>query len=118
MHRILWGLLVKIFRYAALRTGIGISIAVATLTAIGAQQFAKATLAPHELHPGDAPPPIIWAPPALPDSINVESAEERRLRVRVLAKGLEQPWSLAFLPPHLRALRPSRCCTLMDLQLP
>jgi glucose/arabinose dehydrogenase len=88
----------KVLRILALRWGICISVAVATLTAIGAQHFRKATLAPHELHEGDAPPPIIWEPPVLPSTINVESAEERHLRVVVMAKGLEQPWSLAFLP--------------------
>ncbi len=31
-------------------------------------------------------------------NINYESAEEPRLRIVVLAKGLQQPWSMAFLP--------------------
>ena len=71
---------------------------VGALSIIGAQHLRKATLAPHELHEGDAPPPIVWEPPSLPDSMHLESAEERQLRVVVMAKGLEQPWSLAFLP--------------------
>src|SRR5215813_5909849 len=88
----------KSLRNVTLRWGISISVAVGTLTAIGANHLRKMTLAPHELHEGDAPPPIIWEPSALPSSINMESAEERHLRVVVMAKGLEQPWSLAFLP--------------------
>jgi aldose sugar dehydrogenase len=59
----------------------------------------RQTLAPHELNNSDAPPPIIWATPELPaHPLNLESAEERRLRVSVMAKGLQQPWSIAFLP--------------------
>jgi len=88
----------KILQPAALPWAIGITVAVATLTSVGAEHFPKMTLAPHEVHEGDAPPPIIWEPPALPNSMNLESAEERHLRVVVVAKGLEQPWSLAFLP--------------------
>src|SRR3954469_12913641 len=56
-------------------------------------------LAPHELKHDDAPPPIIWSPPELPSRpVDFESAEERRLRLTVLATGLNQPWSIAFLP--------------------
>jgi glucose/arabinose dehydrogenase len=59
----------------------------------------RQTLAPHELNNSDAPPPIIWPTPRLPDGpLDIESAEERRLRVTVVTKGLEQPWSMAFLP--------------------
>jgi len=51
------------------------------------------------LNAGDGPPPIIRKPPALPKgNISYESPEEPRLRVVVLAKGLQQPWSMAFLP--------------------
>ena len=81
-----------------LLVGVCLFIAVVALSIIGAQHFRKATLAPHELHDGDAPPPIVWEPPSLPNSMHLESAEERQLRVVVMAKGLEQPWSLAFLP--------------------
>ncbi len=57
------------------------------------------TLAPHEVANSEAPPPILWSTPELPRrSIDIESAEERRLKVEVIASGLEQPWSLAFLP--------------------
>jgi len=59
----------------------------------------KQTLAPHELASRDAPAPIIWEPPPLPNGhIDIESAEERNLRVVVITKGLQQPWSIAFLP--------------------
>ncbi len=79
----------------------GIALAAGTAAVMGsrAQQVRKQTLAPHELNNNDAPPPIIWEPPALPDgSVNFESAEERYLRVVVVTKGLQQPWSIAFLP--------------------
>ena len=83
------------------RLGLGMIITVATAAVIGtgAQQVRKQTFAPHERNKGDAPPPIIWEPPALPDdSVNFESAEERHLRLVVVAKELQQPWSIAFLP--------------------
>jgi glucose/arabinose dehydrogenase len=57
------------------------------------------TLAPQEQIAGLAPPAIEWSPPPVPDKpVTLESAEERHLRLVVLAKGLEQPWSMAFLP--------------------
>jgi glucose/arabinose dehydrogenase len=59
----------------------------------------RQTLAPHELNSRDAPAPIMWSTPALPHlPLELDSAEEHRLRVVVIAKHLEQPWSLAFLP--------------------
>ena len=74
-------------------------VAVTAVTGGIAQQLLKQTLAPHELREGDVPPAIIWEPPALPHhSVNFESPEERYLRVVVVTKGLQQPWSLAFLP--------------------
>src|SRR5947209_2421083 len=73
-------------------------LVVAILAGAGADRIRKATLAPHELRKGDAPDPIVWGPPVLPDSINIDTAEERHLRVVTVAKGLEQPWSVAFLP--------------------
>jgi glucose/arabinose dehydrogenase len=45
------------------------------------------------------PPPIVWpAPPLGKGPFRIESAEERHLRVMIVARGLEQPWSIAFLP--------------------
>jgi aldose sugar dehydrogenase len=59
----------------------------------------RQTFAPHELRASVAPAPIAWDTPRLPDGpIRFESAEERRLRLVVIAKHLEQPWSMAFLP--------------------
>ena len=46
-----------------LLVGVCLFVAVGALSIIGAQHFRKATLAPHELHEGDAPPPIVWEPP-------------------------------------------------------
>src|SRR5262245_32741446 len=45
------------------------------------------------------PAPIVWpAPPLAKGPFRIESAEERNLRVVVMARGLEQPWSIAFVP--------------------
>jgi len=61
--------------------GITLAVATATIIAISAQHLRMATLAPHELHSGDAPGSIIWEPLALPHGgLNFESAEERRLK--------------------------------------
>src|SRR5262245_23943134 len=72
-----------------------------TATLLAAVSWAQhgQTFAPHELHAGDAPPAIMWSTPDLPHrSFEIESAEERRLKIVVVAKHLEQPWSVAFLP--------------------
>jgi glucose/arabinose dehydrogenase len=46
-----------------------------------------------------APPPINWPTPPLGDGpFPLETAEYRNLRVVVMAAGLQQPWSIAFLP--------------------
>jgi aldose sugar dehydrogenase len=95
---------------------MAIVLATAAVSSSGAQLLKKQTLAPHELNNSDAPPPIIWETPSLSDrTITMESAEERKLRVVVITKDLEQPWSIAFLPDgamlvtersgHLRILR-------------
>ena len=76
-------------------------IASALLASVATAQRADLhqTVAPHELKAAVAPAPIVWATPEIPGGpIRFESAEERRLRLVVIAKGLEQPWSMAFLP--------------------
>jgi aldose sugar dehydrogenase len=46
-----------------------------------------------------APAAIAWDTPEIPDGpLAFESAEERHVRLTVMTKKLEQPWSLAFLP--------------------
>ena len=77
-----------------------IAIVVATVFLVAASRAQhRQTFAPHELTAGDAPAPIEWLPPDLPRrSVELESAEERKLKVIVVAKHLEQPWSVAFLP--------------------
>ena len=89
-----------------MRTGRVLRVVVLTAglaAAAWAQHAARAqhgqTFAPHELNAGDAPPAIAWDTPDLPGrAFDVESAEQRKLRVVVVAKHLEQPWSVAFLP--------------------
>ena len=78
---------------------IGAAVVVATVLLAHASQTQRQTLAPHENGQGDAPAPIMWPTPELERrAFDLESAEERQLRVVVLAKHLEQPWSTAFLP--------------------
>jgi aldose sugar dehydrogenase len=87
---------------AGLRLGrrqvrIAVLATIVLVTASRAQY--RQTFAPHELRSSDAPPAIVWSTPDLPRrGIELESAEERRLEVAVVANRLEQPWSAAFLP--------------------
>ena len=79
------------------------SIAVLTATLVAASaslaQQGHQTFAPHEMNYADAPPAIVWLTPELPRGpIDLESAEERKLRVELVVNHLEQPWSVAFLP--------------------
>jgi len=83
------------------RSYLGWSIALAAATAAvmaSGPTVRKQTLAPQELNASDGPPPIIRETPALPNSSNFDSAEEPHLRAVVVAKGLQQPWSVVFLP--------------------
>jgi aldose sugar dehydrogenase len=83
-------------------------------------QHHRHTLAPHELNNTDGPPPIVWSPPPLPKrSLDIETAEERQLRVTVVARGLEQPWSVAFLPDAAMLVteRPGRLRVVRDGKL-
>src|SRR5215203_1048535 len=66
-------------------------------------QAAPPTPAPGQLPAGETriPPPIVWPTPPLGEGpFVIESAEpaHRNLRVVVLGRGLQQPWSIAFLP--------------------
>lgn len=88
----------KYFKRSTLASAFAAAAAVAA-AANWPHEVRKQTLAPHELSGHDAPAPILRAPKPLPDgSINFESAEEPNLRLVILAKGLQQPWSMAFLP--------------------
>ena len=67
-------------------------------TELSSQQ-PQTTVAPHEETQEAAPPPILWPTPPLPSGhIDLQSAEQRDLRVVVVTRTLEQPWSIAFLP--------------------
>lgn len=68
------------------------------LVTVGSRQE-RQTIAPHEQNSAVAPPPIRWPTPPLPGrTIELESAEQRKLRLVVMTRRLEQPWSMAFLP--------------------
>ena len=46
----------------------------------------------------NAPPPIVWPSPALPEGpIVLDTGIQHQIRL-VVTKGLRQPWSMAFLP--------------------
>jgi glucose/arabinose dehydrogenase len=73
--------------------------AVTLLTVVSPAETQRQTFAPHESIKADAPAPIVWPAPDLPNRpTRFESAEERHLRLVVVADELEQPWSVAFLP--------------------
>jgi glucose/arabinose dehydrogenase len=76
-----------------------VTLVATTIVATGSIAQQGQTFAPHEVDRTEGPLPITWSTPELPSrSRNFESAEQRKLRVVVVAKDLEQPWSVAFLP--------------------
>lgn len=80
-------------------TLVGLLSLAVGLLAGGAIAQRSQTFAPHETAKTDAPAAINWPTPDLNERTqNFESAEERRLRLNVIVKDLEQPWSMAFLP--------------------
>ena len=67
----------------------------------------------------NAPPPIIWPSPALPDGpIVLDTGIQHEIRL-VVTKGLNQPWSMAFLPDGaiLVSERPGRLRIVRDGKL-
>src|SRR5438477_9276328 len=81
------------------RVGWGIAAIAAMAGVLSSGHLGKQTLAPHEINTSDGPPPILRDTSPLPKGgVNLDSAEERHLRVVVITKGLQQPWFLAFLP--------------------
>jgi glucose/arabinose dehydrogenase len=75
-----------------------VAAAIGSLAAAGVAQHQQ-TFAPHELGNTDGPAPIVWPTPELGKrSLDIESAEARKLRVVIVTRHLEQPWSVAFLP--------------------
>ena len=85
----------------ALRQKRRFLVVAAALIATAAAQGEplRQTFAPHEMKYGDAPAPIVWPTPPLPNrAIKLETAEERHVRVVVVTDELEQPWSMVFLP--------------------
>lgn len=63
-----------------------------------------------------APPPIVWPSPPLADGpIVLDTGVQRQIRV-IVTKGLNQPWSMAFLPDRsiLVTERPGRLRIVRD----
>jgi glucose/arabinose dehydrogenase len=76
-----------------------IVVALGAAASAALAQHGRQTFAPHEMNNTDAPPAITWSTPELPDGpLAIDSAEERHLRIDMVARHLEQPWSIAFLP--------------------
>jgi glucose/arabinose dehydrogenase len=78
------------------------------------------TFAPQEQSGDLAPAAIVWSPPAVPKGpIEFESAEQRKVRLVVITRDLEQPWSIAFLPDGAMLVteRPGRLRVVRDGRL-
>jgi aldose sugar dehydrogenase len=119
----MWSSLITRVQRLARERALRYSVAGLMLTAFAG----AANLSPGKLEPDGAPdrqsdgpgvpPPIGWpAPPLGSGPFPLESAEARNLRVVVIARGLEQPWSMAFLPDGdmLVTERPGRLRIVRD----
>lgn len=68
------------------------------VVAVWAASLGMAQEAPRAPQVRNAPPPISWPSPALPDGpIVLDTGIQHQIRL-VVTKGLNQPWSMAFLP--------------------
>ena len=78
---------------------IVVTLGVVAAASVALPQHMHQTFAPHEINNTDAPPAITWSTPELPEGpLAIDSAEERHLRIDMVVRHLEQPWSIAFLP--------------------
>src|SRR5687767_12073931 len=81
------------------RRSLTLSLALLAAAAAQGGEPQQQTFAPHELNDPASHQPSCGRRLALRDGpIDLESAEERHLRVVVMTTKLEQPWSMAFLP--------------------
>jgi len=80
------------------RYSIGSLVAVLTLALAGRAQQPASPPAGGPARTPTAPPAINWPSPPLPDGpLMTETGIQRSVRI-VVTKGLNQPWSMAFLP--------------------
>src|SRR6185436_10812731 len=85
-----------------LRLAFGLFVAVSTLAAQRGQAPAGTASPAANAAPGGArgatPPGINWPSPALPDGPIILDTGIQHQIVLYVTKGLNQPWSMAFLP--------------------
>src|SRR5512138_2245531 len=75
---------------------LGLCALIVAVAALSAQQ--PPTPAAGGRGQATAPPPINWPSPPLPDGpLSIETALVRPIKITVV-KGLNQPWSMAFVP--------------------
>jgi aldose sugar dehydrogenase len=82
------------------RLGLGLLITLAVLVLAGVRGRAQQAAGPQggAARTPTAPPPIIWPSPPLPDGpIVLDTGIQHQIRL-IVTKGLNQPWSMAFLP--------------------
>ena len=86
--------------------GFLVGVSIVAITAIGGVQRGQAPAAPPApantgtgaARGATAPPPITWPSPALPDGPIILDTGVQHQIVLYVTKGLNQPWSMAFLP--------------------
>ncbi len=79
---------------------IGFAVTIAVLALAGVAGRAQQAAGPQgsAARTPTAPPPIIWPSPPLPDGpIVLDTGIQHQIRL-IVTKGLNQPWSMAFLP--------------------
>src|SRR5579863_8666039 len=92
------------------RNWIGILMTIAVLVPAGSGRAQQASAQGSAVRTPTAPPPINWPSPPLADGpIVLDTGIQHQIRL-VVTKGLNQPWSMAFLPDGgiLVAERPGR----------
>ncbi|HTC90390.1 MAG TPA: PQQ-dependent sugar dehydrogenase [Bryobacteraceae bacterium] len=97
------------------RNWIGILMTIAVLVPAGSGRAQQASAQGSAVRTPTAPPPINWPSPPLADGpIVLDTGIQHQIRL-IVTKGLNQPWSMAFLPDggiliterggHLRIVR-------------
>ena len=89
------------------RYWVTVAIATALAATAAVAQHGRQTFAPHERNNSDAPAPIMWSTPELPRAVvDIESAEERYLRVEIVVRHLGVSDTRSIFPGY--DVRPAR----------